>query len=239
MRKISVITVCRNCIENLRRTVESTSRQNGCEFEHIIVDGASTDGTVEFLKSGFSGIWVSEPDKGIYDAMNKGVVLSSGDWVIFMNAGDYFTTEDTLSRLSESIEKEEADVIYGDVLKMGRNGMLYRKKAETPHNSHRMIFCHQSAVCRRNLLVEHPFDTRHLYSADFKFFKTLMKNKMRFSKVEYPVAVFDTSGVSNRSRSAGLADNIRVIIETDGAIAGLPHLLHILPTYLLCKLRGK
>lgn len=235
---VSVITVCRNCLPQLRQTLESVAAQRDADFEHIIVDGASSDGTSAFLRREFRGQWISEPDRGIYDAMNKGGRMARGEWVIFMNAGDSFVADDTLARLAPALAGD-AGVVYGDVLKEGADGSLHLKKAEEPHSSHRMIFCHQSALARRSLLERFPFDTTHPYSADFKFFKTLWRKGCRFERVDFPVAVFDTGGVSNRRRSAGLADNMRVIRETDGLVRGLPHLLHLLPTYLLLRLRGK
>ena len=102
--------------------------------------------------------WISEPDKGIYDAMNKGIRMAEGEWVIFMNAGDVFASDDTLSKVF-SVERD-ADVIYGDVIKGDSI-----KKAESPHNGHRMYFCHQSAFVRTSCLKEFPFDIQHRMSA--------------------------------------------------------------------------
>lgn len=235
---VSVVTVCRNCLPQLRQTIKSVDAQRNSDYEHIIVDGASSDGTPDFLAREFRGRWISEPDGGIYDAMNKGVGMAGGEWVIFMNAGDTFADAMTLHRLAPALSGN-GDVVYGDVLKEGSDGTLNLKKAEKPHSSHRMIFCHQSALVRRPLLMRFPFDVSHPYSADFKFFKILWRQGYRFLQVDFPVAVFDTTGVSNRRRSAGLADNLKVICETDGLLRGLPHLFHLLPTYLLTRLRGK
>lgn len=203
-----------------------------------MIDGASTDGSRELL-TGYTApemVSVSEPDKGIYDAMNKGVGLSSGEWVIFMNAGDTFASGDVLELAAKVLGAlpKNIDVAYGDVLK---DGVI--KRAEPPHNSHRMFFCHQSAFNRRDTLVEYPFDIRHKLSADFKFYKTLISKRRGFRQLDFAVANFDTSGISNSRRSTGLADNMRVIAEVDGVVKGLPFILHLIPTYLLSRLRGK
>ncbi len=239
----SVVTVCRNAAQALQQTIRSVAAQDFAAKEYIVVDGASTDSTPAIIKANGDIIdrCLSEPDKGIYDAMNKGVRMASGEWVIFMNAGDTFASSDTLSRVADALERNggRVDVVYGDVIKnlAGKGEVI--KKAEPPHNSHRMIFCHQSAFARREELLRHPFDISHKFSADFKFFKTLMREGAVFMQLDFPIAVFDTGGISNSRRSDGLADNMRVIRETDGVIAGLPLLLHLFPSWLLCRLRGK
>lgn len=241
--KITVVTVCRNVLGALRETFAGVMEQDCPDFEYIVVDGASSDGSVDFLRDNASPAvrWISEPDKGIYDAMNKGTRMASGEWVIFMNAGDRFAAKDTLSRLSRELEKagKDTDVVYGDVLKTDGSSAPVYKKAEPPHKSHRMFFCHQSALTRRSALLSHPFDLRHPYSADFKLYRQLTAERRGFMQVDFPVAVFDTGGVSNRRRSAGLADNMRVIRETDSFIGGIPSLLHLFPSWFLCRLRGK
>lgn len=244
--KISIVTVCRNAAPLLQRTIGSVLSQTFRDFEFIVVDGASTDSTPSLLHTYAPQIdcLLSEPDDGIYDAMNKGVRLASGEWVIFMNAGDSFASGDTLAELAASAVEASADcdVIYGDVLKGDYSQEQPEETlrvAQPPHQSHRMIFCHQSSMTRRQALLGHPFDTAHRFSADFKLFKTLMHEGRGFRKVDYPVARFDTGGISNRRRSAGLADNMRVILEVDGPLRGLRHLLHLLPTYLIARLRGR
>lgn len=240
---ISVITVCFNAAEELRRTFQSVTTQDSGDMEYIIIDGNSSDSSKNFIAANSEKItkWISEPDRGIYDAMNKGVGMASGDWIVFMNAGDTFATRDTVSRLNEAVADlpEDVDVVYGDVIRPGRNGEDVIKKAEDAHNSHRMFFCHQSALTRRDALLRHPFDISHRYSADFKFFKQILHEGRAFRRVDFPVARFDLGGISNRRRSEGLADNMRVIRETDGTVRGLGHLLRLFPTWLIARVRGK
>lgn len=231
---VTIITVCRNNAQGLERTIRSVESQTWQKKEYLVIDGASTDETLTVIQSHESQItrWISEPDNGIYDAMNKGVRMAQGTWVIFMNAGDTFASADTLERVFGN--PQEADVIYGDVIKGGRI-----KKAEGPRNRHRMFFCHQSAFLRRSCLREFPFDTRHRMSADFKQIKQLYLSGKNFCQLDFPVADFDTQGVSNTSRSAGLYDNILVIRETDTLAEQVRLLPRLYFTYLLCKLRGK
>lgn len=231
---VTIITVCRNHAKELEKTIQSVENQTWQKKEYIVIDGASTDETLEVIQQHGDSItqWISEPDQGIYDAMNKGIRLAQGQWVIFMNAGDTFASTDTLQRVFQ--ESQEADVIYGDVIKWE-----HVKKAEPPHNAHRMFFCHQSAFVKTSCLREFPFDTRHRMSADFKQIKQLYLSGKSFRQLDFPVAVFDTQGVSNTSRSAGLYDNIRVIRETDSFWEQVRLLPRLYFTYLFCKIRGK
>jgi glycosyltransferase involved in cell wall biosynthesis len=231
---VTIITVCRNHAQELERTIRSVESQTWQEKEYLVIDGASTDDTLDVIKAHEASItrWVSEPDQGIYDAMNKGVKMAQGEWVIFMNAGDTFAGDDTLQRVFGN--PLDADVIYGDVIK----GELV-KKAEAPRNAHRMFYCHQSAFVRTSCLREYPFDIRHKMSADFKQVKQLYLSGKRFRQLDFPVANFDTQGVSNKNRSAGLYDNIQVIRETDDLWGQMRLLPRLWITYLICKIRGK
>ncbi len=228
---VTVVTVCRNVKSSLEKTMNSLLHQSYAHIDYVIIDGASTDGTPEMLGKTEGIRWISEPDKGIYDAMNKGIRMAEGEWVIFMNAGDVFASDDTLSKVF-SVERD-ADVIYGDVIK-GDN----IKKAEPPHNGHRMYFCHQSAFVRTSCLKEFPFDIQHRMSADFKQMKQLYLAGKTFMQLDFPIAVFDTSGVSNAQRSKGLYDNIQVIREVDNWKERLRLLPRLLFTYWMCRLRG-
>ena len=231
---VTIITVCRNHAQELERTIRSVESQTWQEKEYLVIDGASTDDSLDVIKAHEASItrWVSEPDQGIYDAMNKGVKMAQGEWVIFMNAGDTFAGDDTLQKVFGS--PQDADVIYGDVIK----GELV-KKAEAPRNAHRMFYCHQSAFVRTSCLREFPFDIRHRMSADFKQVKQLFLSGKRFRQLDFPVANFDTQGVSNRNRSAGLYDNIQVIRETDRLWEQVRLLPRLWITYLICRIRGK
>ena len=228
---VTVVTVCRNVKSSLEKTMNSLLHQSYAHIDYVIIDGASTDGTPEMLGKTEGIRWISEPDKGIYDAMNKGIRMAEGEWVIFMNAGDLFASDYTLSKVF-SVERD-ADVIYGDVIK-GDN----IKKAEPPHNGHRMYFCHQSAFVRTSCLKEFPFDIQHRMSADFKQMKQLYLAGKTFMQLDFPIAVFDTSGVSNAQRSKGLYDNIQVIREVDNWKERLRLLPRLLFTYWMCRLRG-
>ncbi len=228
---VTVVTVCRNNKLQLKKTITSVKSQDYQAIDYLIIDGASTDGTKELLSATTGIRWISEPDNGIYNAMNKGIRMTKGEWVIFMNAGDTFASHDVISKVFR--KDHYADVIYGDVIK-GKT----IKRAEPPHNSHRMYFCHQSAFVSTICLKEFLFDENHKMSADFKQMKQLYLAKKKFLRLDFPIAVFDTTGVSNAHRSKGLYDNILVVCEIDNWKEKLKLLPRLLFTYWMCKLRG-
>lgn len=238
---LTVVTVCRNALPQLRKTALSVARQTFADIEYIIIDGASDDGTQEYVKSlgDMVDTFISEPDGGIYDAMNKGIANAQGEWVIFMNAGDTFYSEDTVERVFANKDYSGYGVVYGDVAKGPDTEHLIVKKASAPHNSHRMFFCHQSAFYRREELVNTPFDTCHRMSADIHQVKRLYKRGVKFCQLDMPVAIFDTSGVSNVRRSTGLRDNISVVNELDPFLTRLRLLPKLYIPYLICRLRHK
>ena len=238
--KVTVITVCFNALEMLKKTMQSVENQHYGNLEYIIIDGGSTDGTKEYLQNyqGRLSSYVSEPDKGIYDAMNKGTGMATGSYVIFLNAGDLFASDDTLENIFQS-KDYQADVIYGDVLKADKNGNLFTKPAEKPHNSHKMYFCHQSCLTKRECLLQYPFDLRYKLSADFNFFKTLTLKGKIFKQLNIPIAIFDTSGVSNTRRSKGLKENISIVRRQDGFFDKIRLLPRLYFVYLYARLRGK
>ena len=233
-RKITVVTVAYNAIEDLKRTMQSVDAQDYPNIEYIIVDGGSTDGTPQYLAS-YSGKltrWVSERDRGIYDAMNKAVAMATGDYCIFMNAGDTFADSHVVTAAVEQMG--DADVAYGDILKRGEV-----VKAKEPCNCHKMYYCHQAAFVKTECLRQFPFDISHKMSADFKQAKQMTLAGKSFRHMPLVVAEFDTHGISNTRRSKGLMDNIKVINEVDGFAYKCRLLPRLLFTYFWCKVRGK
>jgi putative colanic acid biosynthesis glycosyltransferase len=232
--KITVITVTYNALDALSKTMRSVDAQDYAFTEYIIVDGGSTDGTREMLTAykGRLDSWVSERDKGIYDAMNKGVGMAHGDYCIFMNAGDTFASSTVLSDISRHLDG--SDVIYGDITKEGKV-----KHALPPHNCHKMFYCHQAAFVSTKTLREFPFDIRHRYSADFKQAKQMILAGRQFRRTDILVADFDTHGVSNVNRAEGLWDNIKVVAETDSLADQARLLPRLLFTYTMCVARMK
>lgn len=236
--KVSVVTVCRNVASALEKTMNSVFMQTYGNLEYVVIDGASTDNSVELIKLNSSRIqyWISEPDKGIYDAMNKAIAAATGEWIIFLNAGDVFSAPDVVERVF-AVDHSGSDVVYGDCIKEINNELVVIH----PHanrNSHRMNFSHQCVFTRTALLKKTPFDTRYKLSADFKSFKQIGLDKGVFEYVPIAISQFDTNGVSNTRRADGLLENIRIIWEVDSWTERMRLLPRIGFTYLMCRLRG-
>jgi len=215
MPLISIVTVVYNNKNLLEKTIQSAVNQRFGSFEYIVVDGNSTDGTIDIIKKYETEIsaWKSEKDNGIYDAMNKGVNMAKGEWIFFLNAGDIFADENVLEKILPYLVENENDVVYGDILKHNKKGELFIKKSDSPSDRHKMYFCHQGVFCRTAICREIPFDTAYSLSADFKFFKLAFLKGYRFKQTDILITIFDTTGLSNQNRIKGLLENIKIIKE--------------------------
>jgi len=201
MKKVSIVTIVKNDSAGLERTVKSVSAQTFQDYEFIIIDGASSDGTqdvINSLKDHMDKV-ISEPDNGIYDAMNKGVANSSGEYIIFMNAGDVFASPEALE-LVFSFVKGRPDVIYGDYLvDYGyATRLLHGKSAEKIWQG--MLTSHQSTLVRTELMRSYPFDLNLKIGADFGTLYRLAVKGCKFLYIPVTVAVIEPGGVSDRKR---------------------------------------
>lgn len=180
---ISVVTVSYNAVSTIEQTILSVVNQTYPRLEYIIIDGGSTDGTVEVIKKYADRIayWVSEPDKGIYDAMNKGIAVATGEWINFMNCGDGFYSVSVLSDVFKDKSCKENDVIYGNTCIMERWGMYEERPRELFFMNKYIPFCHQSAFVKTYLMQKCLFDIRYSICADYQFFYTLWKEERLFS----------------------------------------------------------
>jgi glycosyltransferase involved in cell wall biosynthesis len=230
---ISAITVCYNAEEIIEKTLKSITTQNCNDIEYIVIDGKSTDKTCDIIERYKNQIsqFISEKDTGIYNTMNKGVKVAQGEWIIFINAGDTFAEICTLNKVIPYLSTPDYDIVYGDVLRKDRKRNLISKKASAPINMHRMFFCHQSSFCRKKLLIENPFDEKYKLSSDFKFIKISFLRGCRFKQVDFPIAIFDLTGVSNTRRNVGLWENVFIVREIDhfkDKIRLLPKLYYVI-----------
>ena len=146
--------------------------------------------------------------------MNKAVAKSLGEWVIFMNAGDVFVDNSILKQVSYSLNKD-IDVLYGDILVLKNKKLEVKEAPPEIDDFHRMPFCHQAVFTRTSLLKDYPFDEKYHFSADFKLYKQLQSNNLRFQKTPIPITVYDRTGISNSQRTKGLSENIAIIKEVD------------------------
>ena len=205
--KVSIITVVYNDVHNISRTVESIIGQSYSNLEYIVIDGDSVDGTKDVVKTYLSSIdvYISEDDNGIYDAMNKGVSLSSGDWILFMSSGDVFYNGDVVSNIFCTSIPLASSLIYGDtIFRYDEKDVLttYNSKKYKKNSLYKyMPSCHQSIFCRREYLQRLQFDTRYHIAADFDFFYRLHKINSNYFYVPIIISIYDASqGLSSRNK---------------------------------------
>lgn len=179
MNKItfSIITVCYNAEKVLERTIKSVINQKYRNFEYIIVDGKSDDSTMDIVKKYKSSIdcIISEPDKGLYDAMNKGILASSGDYIIFINADDSLADNDVLANVASLIHSQQPvkDVYYGNNRIVNEYGVFVNYPRDIKLLDHKWVVSHQALFAKSSLLRENLFDISYKYCADFKQISSL------------------------------------------------------------------
>ena len=193
--KFSVITINYNHKEGLNRTIESVIKQIYTEYEFIIIDGGSTDGSVDVIKKYVENItyWVSEKDKGVYHAMNKGVTHAHGDYCIFMNSGDCFYSSQAL----ESVAKYEEDIICGQVSTFPSG---HHKPTISLVDLMRISLPHQAMFIKRELLIKHPYDEKYKILSDWKFcIEALILDNCSFRNIEVVISDYESGGISANS----------------------------------------
>lgn len=201
---VTIITVCFNCANELEKTIKSVIAQTYSNFEYIIIDGFSTDGTTDIIRKYEDKIslWVSEPDKGIYDAMNKGINYAQGKWINFMNAGDCFVSKDTLNNVFEKRSySEKIKIIYGDVILDKNNDLINEKASPISCLSYKMPFCHQSSFAHIDLAKKYNFDLKYRIAADYNFFYNAYYTlgKEVFAYNEETISLCETSSSFSRT----------------------------------------
>jgi glycosyltransferase involved in cell wall biosynthesis len=210
---VTVVTVVRNGRDLLERTIRSVLGQSYGNMEYIIVDGASSDGTIELIRRYEADIayWVSEPDKGLYDAMNKGIDLASGELINFMNAGDSFYDADTVQRVMDS-RCRSADLIYGHCqLQYEPDTVVVWRSGTVDALWRGMIFRHQSLFTRATVCRQQRFDLSYKIGADFDFIFNCHRNGFRFCRVDLTVASVGVGGFSDVHFIRAISENKRAV----------------------------
>lgn len=217
--KFSVITVCYNAEATIEDTIQSVISQTYHHVEYIIVDGASKDRTMDIVNRyrEHIAIVVSERDKGLYDAMNKGIGLATGDYLCFLNAGDSFHEDDTLQQMVHSIHTPQLpDVLYGETELVDHEGHFLRmRRLSAPEvltwKSFRqgMLVCHQAFFPRRDLVM--PYDLRYRFSADFDWCIKIMKKSKVLHNTHLTLIDYLAEGMTTRNHKASLKERFRIM----------------------------
>ncbi len=192
--KVSIITIVYNDAKGLERTIKSVINQTFTDYEYIIIDGGSTDGTIEIIKKYSAQItkWISEPDKGIYDAMNKGIKMADGEWISMMNAGDIFADSHVLRQVFSLNIPSNKTFIYSDIYTLRKNGQrIYRPLSYDKGN-----LIHQAIIYRRKLHEEHGYYivTKKIIISDYLFFMRIPIEEVM--KINIIIAEYEGGGVS-------------------------------------------
>lgn len=229
MPKFSVITVTYNAAGVLEDTIQSVISQTYHHVEYIIVDGASTDGTMAIVDRYRSRIHtvVSEPDKGLYDAMNKGMALATGDYLCFLNAGDCFHEDDTLQQMVHTLHGTELpDVMYGNTAIVDAEGHFLRMRRLSPPDQlnwksfrQGMLVCHQAFFAKRSLAV--PYNLTYRYSSDFDWCIRVMKRAQSFHYTRLTVIDYLEEGLTTRHHRASLKERFRIMSRHYGLVSTL------------------
>ena len=228
----SIITITFNAEQVLPPTLESVKRQSFTNFEHLVVDGASTDGTVKIAeRSGIKGISVvSEPDRGLYDAMNKGIRRAKGEYLIFLNAGDAFHAPSSLQEIADAIEQSaQPDIVYGQtqIVDADRNFVAMRHLTAPEHLTfdsfkHGMLVCHQAFYARTDLAKQTPYNLDYRYSADVDWCIRIMREARRrrlpMRNVGGVVVNFLDGGMTTANHRASLKERFRVMCRHYGFV---------------------
>lgn len=190
--KVTIITVCYNAEREIEKTILSVIGQTYDNIEYIVVDGKSHDATISIIHKYQNSIDVilSEPDNGIYDAMNKGLALASGKWICFMNAGDVFYDKDVTSKVFQS-KKYDCDVIYGDTVHLTKYGAYLFTAGHPSELKQHLPFCHQSCFVKAATLKEYKFNLHYKLAADYDFFYNLYCKNAKFYSLALPIAIYE------------------------------------------------
>ncbi|BDA59924.1 glycosyltransferase family 2 protein [Shewanella xiamenensis] len=213
---VSIITVTYNNKIGLSNTINSVNSQSFDACEHIIVDGKSSDGSLELLegiRSDKKFLFVSEVDNGIFHAMNKGVELASGNWLLFLNAGDVFPTSSTLAKLfmTGTLDDTSLDLIYGD--KLDSEGRIVKAKNDLSCLYYgEMPACHQSIFFRKNISYDESFKI----FGDIDLMARIYLSQPSYRYVPMPISVFEGGGVSSKVSWTKRKEKFRSLLKNFG-----------------------
>lgn len=228
---VSIITITYNAERFLERTIQSVLAQEDTDYEYIIIDGGSTDGTLAIIKRYESHIttWISEPDRGLYDAMNKGLHRAQGEYVWFMNAGDTLHDSQTLENLLATTKETPADVYYSDALFVQNDGTSVGLRSQiTPHTlppnltwrdmALGMKVCHQAFIARRSTAPDYLLNN---LSADLDWEIRCLKAAQKIKFLPFVLCNYLVGGLSVQQHRRSLTDRFRVLVAHFGLFTTL------------------
>lgn len=213
--RFSIVTITLNDLKGLVDTYASVAAQTCRDFEWLVVDGGSADGTVEYMQQIYHPKckWISELDNGLYDAMNKGLERATGDYVIFMNSGDKFAGTNVLSRIASVLDEDGRnwDLVYGDALEIETGGNVLLKRARpTRFVNYGMFTHHQAILYARRAIGCMRYDSRYVIAGDYDFTCRLLAQGGSSLRLGFPVSINKRAGLSEKKAIIGRRENLTI-----------------------------
>lgn len=243
--RISIITIVYNDFHHLEETILSVVKQTYGIIEYIIIDGNSTDGTMDLIKkySDKLAYWVSEKDNGIYDAMNKGLHAATGDFVLFLNSGDQLHEKSTIEKIVQQID-EKTDVIYGETVLINDNGkILGMRRKQAPEKLtwksflFGMMVCHQSVLVRREIAP--VYNEKYRFSADFEWVLLSLKKARKIVNSHQIISRYLEEGATTHNHKESLKERFDIMKHYFGLIPTVLVHLWLAFTSFLFSLKSK
>lgn len=216
-QQLSIVSVCLNNLQGLKKTKNSILAQGQENIDWVVIDGGSTDGTKGYLEADLIGVakFISEKDRSLYHAMNKGLELVKGDYVIFLNVGDTFADRSTVSKLKQTFS--DADFIYGDSIELTPEGQrLYKKSYSHKRAWYGMFTHHQAMIYNRNTIDALRYREKFIVGADYAFTLEFIKRSKKVVKLDFPICVFEQGGFSMSNKLQGRKDQWNIQKEILG-----------------------
>lgn len=226
---LSIITINYNNAQGLEKTLKSVLSQTDTKFEHVIVDGASTDNAVEIIRQyerdaiarGIQVVWVSEKDKGIYNAMNKGIKMASGEYIQILNSGDCLVADTVVADMFRALKVNGyPEILYGNMTKVDESGKVIGKSTETPYSFHNYFVAtlnHDCAYIKRSLFDEDQYglyDETLKIVSDWKWYtEAIGLGRVKPVYVNIDVTIFDAEGISETNLKLRNEERAKVLTE--------------------------
>ena len=253
---ISIVTVVYNDVKNIEKTILSVINQSYPYIEYIVIDGNSTDGTFNIINkySDKLAYIISEPDSGIYYAMNKGMEKASGEWIHFLNSGDIYCNPDVLSAVFNTKEScltppgsdgsryadnelahEDTDLIYGDIVLKYPFGTV--RMDCSPDNGEHSLVRHPCCFIKASVMKKYKYDTQYKISADTCFFNVCKNNNHRFKYIPLCITVFDSySGLSSKNKLNSYIEDMQISKVKNNSIKWLKGYIKSYISYVIQKI---
>jgi len=240
MNSFSIIVVSYNTKKEFLKTLNSIKKQTYKKYEIIIVDGSSTDGTINLIKKikNKKVNFIIEKDNGIYDAMNKGIKIAKGEWALFLNSGDIFNNPDVLKKANDLIDKK-SDIVFGNAVINNKTILYHHLSKNFSSKTIYIPFSHQSVFSKTKILKKNLFNLNYKICSDFNFFTKQYKKNKRFQKINLTIATVISAGLSDSNRFKVFYENFIILKKNKFLKGKIISLIIFFTTMSITKLTKK